>query len=251
MGGVQLLAWATLVLLTSVRLSMLFISTPVFGGVPAPAMARIILIVGLAAGMTQGVELPQQIDPPRLVSMILHEAVVGGALAAGLFAGFGAFHFAGRLLDFQIGYGVAGLVDIATRSNAPLLGSLLSMMAALVFFSVDGHLALLRVIHLSMSAIPPGAGISALNLGALIAQFGSCFAFGLLIVAPIVICLLLIDFGAAFMSRTLPQMNVFVLSMAIKVIVGLVMLAIVVPLSGGVIHRVFESIFAGWSRLLG
>ena len=251
MGGVQLLGWATLVLLTSVRLSMLFLSTPVFGGVPAPMMARIVLIVGLAAGMAQGVEIPPQLDLIGLVSMVLHEAIVGAALAAGLFAGFSAFQFGGRLLDFQIGYGVAGLVDIATRNNAPLLGSLLSMAAVVVFFAVDGHLALLRVVHLSLSTIPPGSGISGLNLGALIAQFGSCFAFGLLIVAPIVICLLLIDFGAAFMSRTLPQMNVFVLSMAIKVVVGIVMLAIVVPLSSGVIHRVFESIFNGWSRLLG
>lgn len=251
MVGSQILGWATVVLLASVRLSMLFLSTPVFGGVPIPVVARMLLVVGLAAGMVHGVALPAHVDAIGLASMLLHEAIVGGALAAGLFMGFSAFQFGGRLLDFQIGYGVAGLVDIATKNNAPLLGSLLSMMAVLVFFTVDGHLVMLRIVELSLREMPPGGSLSALNLGALIAQFASCFVFGFLIVAPIVVCLLLIDFGTAFMSRTMPQMNVFVLSMSIKVIVGATMLAIVVPLSGGVVNRIFESIFDGWSRLLG
>lgn len=251
MAGAQLLGWATLVMLASVRLSMLFLSTPVFGGVPVPIAARVILVAGLAAGMVHGLALPAHVDPISLVSMLVHEAIVGGALAAGLFAGFSAFQFGGRLLDFQIGYGVAGLVDIATKNNAPLIGSLLSMMAVVVFFMVDGHLALLRVVDISLRVMPPGDGMANLNLSALIAQFASCFVFGFLIVAPVVLCLLVIDFGTAFMSRTLPQMNVFVLSMSVKVIVGTVMLAVVVPLSGGVVNRVFESVFDGWSRLLG
>ncbi|MCB5191868.1 flagellar biosynthetic protein FliR [Methylobacillus arboreus] len=240
-------------MLVSARLSVLFIAAPVFGSVPVPARAKIILIVGLAAGLASTVNVPSMsgFSPEWLISAMLSELLVGAAMAAALFAGFGAFHFGGRLLDFQSGYGIASLVDLATRNNAPLIGSLLTMLAVLMFFLVDGHLAMLKVLQLSFTAFPIGAGITSLDIGLLIAYFGSCFVFGFAIVAPVVLCLFLVDMGMAFMSRTMPQMNVFVMSLGLKVLVGWVVLAIAVPFSAGLVRSVFESIFNVWNKVLG
>lgn len=251
MLATQLFSWGMGVLMVSIRVSMLFLATPLFGSVPVPLTARIILVIGLANALAHNVITPAHATIPQLFSMCAHEAIVGGAIAAGLFIGFGIFHFGGRLLDMQIGFGVANLVDIATKNIAPLLGTLFSMTAAVVFFAIDGHLAMLRVVQLSLDKIPPGHGIEALDLGALIAQFGTCFTFGFVIVAPVVACLFLIDAAVAFMSRTMPQMNVFVMSMALKVMIGLVLLAMIVPMAGGAMRHVFETIFSGWMRVLG
>ncbi|MGY1490788.1 flagellar biosynthetic protein FliR [Methylobacillus pratensis] len=253
MTGAVFFTWIFGVLLVSTRLSVLFISAPVFGSVPVPARAKIILIVGLAAGLASTVNIPSMsgFNPEWLISAMLSELLIGAAMAAALFAGFGAFHFGGRLLDFQSGYGIASLVDLATRNNAPLIGSLLTMLAVLVFFLVDGHLAMLKVLQLSFTAFPIGAGIAKLDIGLLIAYFGSCFVFGFAIVAPVVLCLFLVDMGMAFMSRTMPQMNVFVMSLGLKVLVGWVVLAIAVPFSGGLVRSVFESIFNVWNKVLG
>ena len=81
--------------------------------------------------------------------------------------------------------------------------------------------------------------------------FGSCFAFGFAVVAPVVLCLFLVDIGMAFMSRTMPQMNVFVMSLSLKVIVGLIVLAISFPFAGSIIRKIFDSIFECWNQLLG
>lgn len=215
-------------------------------------MAKVILIFGLAAGLAAGLPTvnPHHISVGWVFSAVLHEVIIGAAMAAGLFAGFAAFHVGGRLLDFQIGFGIAGLFDIATRNSAPLLGTVFSMAAVLIFFAVDGHLVMLRILQLSFLKLPPGTGISSINIGALIAYFGTCFVFGFALVAPVVLCLLLVDIGVAFMSRTMPQMNVFVLSLGIKVIVGLIMLAITLPFAGGLIQTIFESIFKNWNQVL-
>ena len=243
--------WAMNVLLVSVRIAMLFIATPPFAGIPVPAVARILLILGLAAGMAGSFSGPvANLSLISLGAFVLHEAVVGASIAAGLFAAFSAFQFAGRLLDFQIGFGIASLVDLATRNNAPLLGALLSMVATVFFFAIDGHLALFRLMSLSLTKLPPGTGIESLDVRALIAQFGTCFSFGVILVAPVVLCLFLIDVGMAFISRTMPQMNVFVMSMSLKVLVGVTVLAISMPFAGGAIHRVFESMFDGLSGVL-
>lgn len=244
--------WAVGALLVSVRVAMLFIATPVFAAIPVPAMVRVVLIFGLSIGFAGVVHVTavHASDPGWLLSAALHEAVVGGAMAAGLFAGFGAFHFGGRLLDSQIGFGMAGLLDIATRNNAPLLGGIFSMLAVLIFFAVDGHLIMLRLVQMSLIKLPPGTVLAGLNIGALIAYFGSCFVFGFAIVAPVVLCLFMVDLGVAFMSRTMPQMNVFVMSMSLKVVVGLMMLAVSLPFAGGIVQAIFESIFNSWNTVL-
>ncbi|WP_162299599.1 flagellar biosynthetic protein FliR [Pseudomethylobacillus aquaticus] len=242
--------WALAVLLISIRLSTLFIATPIFAGIPVPNMARVLLVLGISLAFANTVYWPElgTVDLAWLVSAAVAELIIGAAMASVLFAGFAAFHFGGRLLDFQIGFGLAGLVDIATRNNMPLVGSILSMLAVLMFFLIDGHLAMLQVLQLSFMKLPLGAGIANLDIGVFIAYFGACFSLGFAIVAPVVLCLLLIDIGMAFMSRTMPQMNVFILSLGLKVIVGLIILAIVVPFSGGIIHMLFDSIFTTWGK---
>lgn len=247
----SMLAWAMSVLLISVRVAMLFVVAPPFAGVPVPPLARVILVLTLAAGLIGNVApLSVDLDIGSLAGAVLHEAVVGGVFATGLFAAFAAFQFAGRLLDFQIGFGVASLVDIATKNSLPLLGTLLSMLAAVFFFAIDGHHAVLRLLSLSISKLPPGSSISSLDAGPLLAQFGTCFSFGLILVAPVVLCLFLVDIGMAFMSRTMPQMNVFVMSMSLKVMVGLVVLAISVPFAGAAMHRVYDAMFDAWSKVI-
>lgn len=247
-----LFTWLTVTFLVATRLSVLFISAPVFGSVPIPMMARMVLVIGLSIAFVNSVHVAgAQIDIPWLLTAVASEVLVGAAIASALFIGFGAFHFAGRLLDLQIGYGIASLVDIATRNNAPLIGTVLSMLAVLIFFMVDGHLAMLRMIQFSFIKIPLGVGITNIDLSILIAFFGACFSLGFSVVAPVVICLLLIDIGMAFMSRTMPQMNVFVISLALKVFVGVALLALVVPLSMDVMKAVFNAIFDTWYRMLG
>ena len=119
MAAAALYSWAAGVMLISLRLAMMFVATPVFAGIPVPAMARVILILGLSVGFAGTAHVPAvlTVDPAWLLAAAIHEMVVGAAMAAGLFAGFGAFHFGGRLLDSQIGFGIAGLLDIATRNN--------------------------------------------------------------------------------------------------------------------------------------
>lgn len=216
-------------------------------------MAKIILIVGLSIAFAGTVQLgeAQTISAIWLLESVVHEVIVGACLASGLFIGFAAFHFGGRLLDFQIGFGISRLFDVATRNSAPLLGTALTMTALLIFFTVGGHIVMLEMLQYSFEKLPVGTGIGALNIGVLIAYFGTCFTLGFAIVAPIVLCLFIVDIGVAFMSRTMPQMHVFVMSLGIKVMVGLLMLAITLPFAGDAIKRIFESIYNNWNQVLG
>ena len=152
-------AWIALVLLVGLRIAPLFFMAPVFGSAPAPQLFRTILIVALSATIVAatGIALPQApVSLGQLIAWGASEIVLGAALAFGLAAAFAAFLLAGRLMDFQLGFSVANLIDPVTRTQAPLIGTGLNLLAVTLFFAVDGHHVLLRTLALSLEHFPPG-----------------------------------------------------------------------------------------------
>jgi flagellar biosynthetic protein FliR len=135
-----------------------------FGGVPA--RFRVILVLALAALLVAatGTRAAGDVhDVAAFAGMAAAEDVLGALLAFGVLAAFAAFQLAGRLLDLQLGFGVATLIDPATRGHAPLLGTLLWMAGVALFFAVDGHHALLGAFALSLHAAPPGRPLGELG----------------------------------------------------------------------------------------
>jgi flagellar biosynthetic protein FliR len=245
-------AWIAAVLLVSIRLGPLMILTPVLGSADIPVRARVLLALALSALTVSAMSRTWTIDissASALIDAAAVELLIGGALAFGLLAAFAAFSFGGRLLDLQIGFGVASLIDPSTRGQAPLLGTLLSLVAIAVFFAADGHHVLLRGFVQSLDRVPPGTSWSSLPIEAIVVQFGAVFAYGLTIVAPAVFALLLLDVALALAARTMPQMNVFIVSMPLKVVVGLLMLALSSSYLLPAMQRVFDSIPRYWERL--
>jgi flagellar biosynthetic protein FliR len=244
----------TVVLLVGARLSALFLLTPLFAAAQIPAQFRTLFLLALAFTMVMALGI-EGIDPPTtlggLIQAMSYELVLGGLLAFGLFASFGAFLFGGRILDFQMGFGVANLIDPATNTQSPLVGSALNLMAVTTFFLLNGHHMMIRGLAYSLERIPPGTPLPEINLAALVAQFGVMFVYGFALVAPAVITLLLLDAGMAFAARTMPQMNMFILSLPLKILVGLSVLAASLSYMEPLLQRIYESIFRYWERILG
>jgi len=246
-------AWVVLLLLVSLRIAPLFIMAPVFGSAPAPNLFRAALIIALSAAIVSasGIALSQVPGTlTELGSLAASEIVAGAALAFGLAAAFGAFLFAGRILDLQFGFGLAALIDPSTRTNAPLLGTALNLLAVTLFFVADGHHLLIRALAFSLEQFPPGRSVSELDLAAVVAQFGVMFTLGLVVAAPAIFAVMLLDIGFAVVSRTMPQMNVFIIAIPFKIVLGLLVLALSLRYLGAVAQKAFESVFRYWSMLL-
>jgi flagellar biosynthesis protein FliR len=239
-------------LLVALRLAPAFIFVPAFAMFQVPGHAKVLSVLGFAFLLTIGLGLSNEdlVSQKTLFAAAFGELLIGAALATGLLTAFAAFAFAGRLLDLQIGLGIASLFDPVTRAATPLIGSLLAMMAVVIFYSFDGHLLLLRAFAFSFERMPLGGGISGLDPAALIAQGGLIFSLGLALIAPVVFVLFLIDVGMSVLSRTMPQMNIFFLAIAVKVIAGLVLLALTLAYMGPTVVKIFASSFDTLERTL-
>jgi flagellar biosynthetic protein FliR len=244
----------TSTILVATRLSPLFLLTPLFAVIGVPARVRVLFVLALSLVLVTTLGLMPVESPSNLsslINVIINELILGMILAFGLFTAFGAFLFGGRIIDFQMGFGVANLIDPATQSQAPLLGSVLNLMAVMTFFLLDGHHLLIRGIVYSLQKIPPGSRLFELGLDAVIAQFGVMFVYGLAIVAPVVAVLLMLDVGMAVAARTMPQVNMFIVGFPLKIFMGLFVLALSVNYMGPLLEKIYASIFLYWQRIIG
>jgi flagellar biosynthesis protein FliR len=246
-------AWALAVFLVAIRIGVLLMMSPIFSGLGGLVTVRVLVTLMLSAVMVSGMHPPA---PPALtmgtiVLAALGELVVGAVLAFGVYAAFGAFSVAGKILDIQSGFGIGSVYDPVTRAGAPLFATMLNMAAVVCFFAMDAHHAFLRGIAFSLEQVAPGAGLGNMGAEAAIRQFGLMFSLGVALIVPVMLCLLLVEVGLAVISRVLPQMNVFVVLVPVKLFAAIAIFAMTAGTLGPVMARVFASIFVYWERVLG
>lgn len=239
-------------LLLSVRVGMVLFMTPLIGATGIPVRIRLLALLALCACLVLGMRLP--LDPalltmPGLLMGVVNEVIWGGMLGFGVSAAFAAFLVGGRVLDLQMGFGVATLLDPGTRMQTPLLGLLLELTGIAAFLSINGHHMVLRALAASLLAAPPGASPLGVPVAAILTQFGMMFSLGIILVGAAVTAVFLVDIGMSVVARLLPQANVFLLSIPVKVFTGLSVLAISAPFTGPVLSRIFESMFMYWEAL--
>lgn len=246
-------AWMLAVFFTAVRLGVLLVMTPVLSALNGLVTVRVLLTLALSALLVSGMGLRAPSMPMDIVPLIfnaLGEMVTGLTLAFGVYTAFGAFAVAGKILDIQSGFGMGNVYDPVTRTGAPLFATMLNLVAVIAFFGMDAHHAMLRGFAFSLQQVPAGSGFHALDLEAALRQFGLMFSLGVALIIPVMLCLLLTETALAIMSRVLPQMNVFVVGVPIKIVAALALFALTIGALSPVMTRVYGSIFLYWEQVL-
>ncbi len=247
------MAWLIATLLLSARIAAATMLTPIFGPTQIPGPVRVVIALGLSAFLVLAVPVTvPPIDSALGLSIAtLGELMLGASLAFGFLVAYAATQIAGRVLDIQLGYSASAVLNPTTQTPAPLIGSVLGMAAVAVFLAMDGHHVLLRALALSVEHYPPGALAFDIDFGEHLRFSGAMFTFGLALAAPVMLTLLLADLALAVMSRSMPQLNVFVLSFSIKIVLGLLGLAVSVKFAGAVLTSLFESTYRFWDGVAG
>ncbi len=226
-----LLPWLVSVALLAVRLTVAVALSPPLTAYGTPTTVRVALTLMLAA-LTFAERSPAPMalqwvaDPLLLILPVLAEVFVGAMLGLGVHVVLAALALAGRLMDVQIGFAIGSVFDPVTRTSANVLGSIVSLLGVTLFFVSDAHLALVQLIAQSIDVFPLGE-LPLLNdpMRPMLAA-GMMFTLGLAFAAPVAMALVLTDVAVGVASRNLPQVNVLMLVIPIKVIVGFFVLAL-------------------------
>jgi flagellar biosynthetic protein FliR len=166
------------------------------------------------------------------------------------YAAFAVFQIAGQLIDTQMGLNSLAILNPADHSHEPLSGHLLGMLALLFFFATNGHHGLIQGLAYSFHAIPPGKLALFNDFNTLIEQFSLMFCLSLMFASPVAIGLLLVDLSAAILTRNMPQLSTYFLTLPIKILFGFFLLALSLNYLSPLTERLFKLCFQSWQELM-
>jgi flagellar biosynthesis protein FliR len=226
------------------RISSFLLVVPVFGWntIPLQVKAAIAMILSLFFYACK----PLAIDPvqtPAALAVILlaGEAIYG--LALGLIAAmlFSVVQLSGRIVEQQMGMTMAEIVDPLTGEEAGVLSSLMEMIFILVFLSANGHHLFLLIFSRSCDAFPPGT-VPALGplVEGVVATGSAMFIACLRLAAPLLAAFLVLMVTLALLARLVPEMNILVISMPVRVGLGLFLVALFIPFVGGFVTEMAD-----------
>lgn len=231
-------------------LAILFISlriVPVFAFAPPFTLLRIPISIRLFLSLSLSMWLvlanPEN-SYERLalntdyVMLAFGELLLGGILVLVLQWSHAAILTAGRVVDVQVGFGLALLIDPTSRAQVPLIGTVFAYAAGLTFFAIGGPEDLLAIWSESLRHMPLGAPLVDANISVFLAYISAVFVLAMGLAGVVLLTLFMIDLTVAFLSRTLPQMNVLLIGFQIKTLAVLATLPIAITYSSALYIRI-------------
>lgn len=199
---------------------------------------------GLSFGLTLAVfsvapALPETIDRMPFVALIAKEILLG--LAAGYISRliFAVMEIAGSLVDFQVGFSMAEVYDPSMGVSASNYGRVYYWLSMCIFFLGDIHHAVIRTLVQSFDQLPVGSfELGTMGTEGIVKLFGITFEMALNLAAPLMIVAVLTEVILALVSRSIPQINVLILGMPLKILVSFLLMLILLPPLIGNLSRI-------------
>src|SRR5690554_354018 len=209
-----------LFVLILIRFSALFIITPIFSSAVIPALVK----VGLSFTMAI-VSMPLLAGTHSMPSTeylilieVLSEFLIGLVIGFIVLLTFTAIQLAGHFIDMRMGFAIVNVTDPIHGYTMPLMGQFKNILAILLFLAINGHHILINSIHRSFILIPPG-GVSFNNrIFEIVFRYSAeIFIIAFKIALPVYATLFIVDIILGFLTRTIPQLNIFVVGLPLKI----------------------------------
>jgi flagellar biosynthetic protein FliR len=194
--------------------------------------------------VVMGVKMP---EPMMYTTLVAYIVLMAKEFLVGLMLGFIAFilisalYIAGQLIDMRIGFGMVNVFDPVSNIQIPITADFYIILATMFMLVTDGHHLIILTLAQSYQVLPIGKMILSTNL---IEQFIRMliviFEIGFKIAAPVTVAILVTDMALGIISKSIPQMNVFMLGMPIKVLLGLVVVFLTLASFHGAVTLIME-----------
>ncbi len=241
-----------LFLLILTRLTGLFVISPIFSRANVPMTMKIGLAVTLSLILLPLSIHNVNLDINNIRALIFFsttEFLIGIIIGFISFIYFSVVYLAGTVIDIQMGFGMVNIMDPQTNAQMPIMSGLYSILISLVFLTVNGHHMLIQSIIHSYEVLPIGFQISINQniITHLTHMLLETFALSLQLSAPILISIFIVNVILCILARTMPQMNIFMVGMPLKIFIGIIIvflsLNFFISYSEVVFDKMFRAIY--------
>ena len=150
---------------------------------------------------------------------------------------------AGGYMDIQIGLSMMNILDPSSETTSTPFSNLSYFISMVIFFIIDGHHLLIKCLIQSFKVVNIGQNIVFQDTFSVVLDaFREYFVVGVKIAIPLVLIIIITDLCMALVSRTVPAINVMILGMPVKMVVGLLTFIALLPIMIKIISYAFNLI---------
>ncbi|MBN1982304.1 MAG: flagellar biosynthetic protein FliR [Chitinivibrionales bacterium] len=214
-----------------VRISAIVALLPIFGSDMVPLILKAGFSFVCAIVLLPFVHSPEPVSglsSAMIALLIIKEILVGVLIGFTTTVLFSIIQFAGKMIDTQIGFSVAEIIDPITNVPTSVTAQLLTMLFTIYFLLINGHFFFILAFQKSFEVVPLITVSFSPDtvLPFLIELTNSIFTVSLRLAAPLLCVLFLVELSLGIIARTIPQINIFFVGFPAKLIIGLLVLLI-------------------------
>lgn len=219
-------------LMVMLRMTGMIFFNPIFSRNNIPVMLKAGLSFVLAITLTGSISFPALPD----VTLYTFFYMALKELAVGMFAGFifqmflSVLIIGGETIDMQLGISMSKVFDPASNTSVSVSAQLLNVMFIVGFFQSNSHLTLIYMTSKTFDIIPLGQLVfKQENFYAIPELFSLIFLLAIKLCMPIIVMEVIVTFAVGMVMRVIPQINIFVINIQLKLVVGFIVMATMVP----------------------
>lgn len=236
------------------RIGAVLMVMPLIGSRVVPRRVRFVFAVGLTialAPLLPTTTMPEPLSSAWIVAAF-SEMVAGIAIGVLLQLAFEVTSVAGELMAQGMGLSFAQMTNPLSGGSGAVMGQLLLVVAGLMFFTNDLHLALIQLLADSFTSLPAGQAPSPAAAAPILFGFlGRVFLVGVQLALPLLVGVLVVNIVFGVLSRTAPALNPIQVGLPATLFVGIALLIVVLPsVAGPFVALVHEALMisAEWVR---
>jgi len=237
-----------------VRTAAMIFFIPFLGARNVPRVFKIGLSLMMSLILIGIVKIDAAIISADLITMtagIAGEIIIGftiGLIAKLLFS---ALEMAGEIIGFQMGFSIVNVIDPQTSTYVPIIGQFHTIMATLIFLTINAHHLFIAAIAESFTLVPPlRLALTDQMFAGIMTLSRDIFVLAIRIGAPVIVALFITNIALAIVSKTMPQMNVMMVGFPITIAGGLLIMVLSMPLFSNLVQRAFEGMKGDFFNVL-
>ena len=232
-------------LLILTRVTCFVFSAPFFSMNNTPRRVRIALSVFISYviyGAIQSHVYPEYSSLLTYAILVLKEAIVGLLIGLGAAMCTQIVQFAGHIVDTEIGFSMASLMDPLTKEQTSVTGFLYQYSFILIMIVSGMYEYLLMALSDTFTLIPVGSASFIINniYNAFVTFMTEYIVVGFRIALPVFCTVLILNGVLGIMAKVAPQMNMFSVGLQLKALAGMGALFLSVSLLPMASNFIFE-----------
>jgi len=161
----------------------------------------------------------------EMVLRVAQQIMIGSAIGFVSIVFLQIFVVAGQAIAMQSGLGFASMVDPTNGMSVPAVGQFYLILSTLMFWAIDGHLAMLQMVVQSFYLLPiTEEWFATAGYYELVKFGGWMFAAALILALAPLIAMLVINLSFGIMTRAAPQLNIFSIGFPFSMMSGLIVM---------------------------